>query len=371
MLLWPDPRAHVFLFFTMMNEITIRRPDDWHLHLRDGDIMRAVLPFTSQLYGRAIIMPNLKPPVTTVKDAAAYRRRILDCLPPDHGFEPLMTLYLTDETQPAEIRLGKNEGIISAVKLYPAGATTNSEFGVTSIKKTFRALEIMQELEVPLSVHGEVHDPGVDIFEREAVFIERELDPLCKNFPELKIILEHVSSKTGVDYVRSAEKYLGATITPHHMLINRSSIFAGGLNPHMYCLPVAKRESDREAVCQAAISGDPRFFFGSDSAPHRVADKEKTGGAAGIFNAPTALPYITQKFDVEGALDNLEAFMSLNGARFYGLPPNSDDVTLKKEVSSISVADYIQVGSDKVTVFHSHEPLYWQIVAGLRDTVSE
>ncbi len=349
-----------------MNEITIRRPDDWHLHLRDGDILAAVLPFTAALYGRAIIMPNLKPPVTTVKDAAAYRQRILDCLPPDHGFEPLMTLYLTDNTEPAEIRLGKDEGIISAVKLYPAGATTNSEFGVTSIIKTYRVLKIMQELDVPLSVHGEIHDPDVDIFEREAVFVERELDPLRKNFPELKIILEHVSSKTGVEYVRSADRYLGATITPHHMLINRSSIFAGGLNPHMYCLPVAKRESDREAIGEAAVSGDPRFFFGSDSAPHRVTDKEKTGGAAGIFNSPTALPYIAQRFEAEGALENLEAFMSLNGARFYGLSPNSDEITLKKAVSSISIPDSIEVDSGKVTVFKSHEPLHWQVAVGLK-----
>ena len=342
-----------------MNEITIKRPDDWHLHLRDGDILTAVLPFTAELYGRAIIMPNLKPPVTTVKVAAAYRQRILDCLPPDHGFEPLMTLYLTDNTEPSEIRLGKDEGIIRAVKLYPAGATTNSEFGVTSIKKTYRVLEIMQELDVPLSVHGEIHDPGVDIFEREAVFIDRELNPLRKNFPELGIILEHVSSKTGVDYVRSVDRYLGATITPHHMLINRSSIFAGGLNPHMYCLPVVKRESDRIAICEAAVSGDPRFFFGSDSAPHPVTDKEKTGGAAGIFNSPTALPYIAQKFEADGALENLEAFMSLNGARFYGLPPNSDRISLKKVDSPVSVPEFIEVGPDRVNVFQSIEPLFW------------
>lgn len=323
--------------------------------------MRAVLPFTSELYGRAIMMPNLKPPVTTVKGAVAYRERILDCMPPGHRFEPLMTLYLTDNTELSEIRLGKNEGIISAVKLYPAGATTNSELGVTSIKKIYRVLEIMQKLEVPLSVHGEIHDPAVDIFEREAVFIDRELDPLRQNFPELKVILEHVSSKIGVEYVQSTDQGLGATITPHHLLINRSSIFASGLNPHMYCLPVAKRESDRIAICKAAVTGDPRFFFGSDSAPHRVADKEKTGGAAGIFNSPTALPYITQKFEAEDALDHLEAFMSLNGARFYGLPPNSDQITLSKSDSPVAVPEFIEVGPARINVFQATEPLLWYV----------
>jgi dihydroorotase len=281
-----------------------------------------------------------------------------------------MTLYLTDETAPAEIRLGKSEGILTAVKLYPAGATTHSEHGVTSLKKIYRVLEVMQECNLPLSVHGEVVDPNVDVFEREAVFIDRELAPLRQDFPELKIILEHVSSKTGVDYVRSADQFLGATITPHHLLINRSSLFAGGLNPHMYCLPVAKRESDREAVCMAAVSGDPRFFFGSDSAPHRVTDKEKAGGAAGIFNSPTALPYIAQLFEAKGALNNLEAFMSLNGARFYRLPPNPDQILLKKADSPVSIPEFIEVGSDKVNVFRSHEPPYWQVVGGLRNTLS-
>jgi dihydroorotase len=348
--------------FIKLDEIKIKRPDDWHLHLRDGDMMRAVLPFTAKLYGRAIIMPNLKPPITTVKDATAYRQRILDCSPSDCGFQPLMTLYLTDETAPAEIRLGKIEGTIAAVKLYPAGATTHSEHGVTSVKKLYPVLEVMQNIDVPLSVHGEDIDPRVDIFEREAVFIERELEPLRKDFPGLKIILEHVSSKTGIDLVRSADSNLAATITPHHLLINRNNIFAGGLNPHLYCLPVAKRESDREAVCQAAISGDPRFFFGSDSAPHRVADKEKTGAAAGIFNSPTALPYITQLFEAKGAFDNLEAFMSLNGARFYGLKPNSDQITMRKADSPVSVPEFIQVGRDRVNVFQTIEPLFWHVV---------
>ena len=354
-----------------MNELTIKRPDDWHLHLRDGEMMRAVLPFTAELYGRAIIMPNLRPPVRTVEDAAAYRQRILDCLPPGHGFQPLMTLYLTDETPPAEIRAAKTAGLLSAVKLYPVGATTNSEQGVTDIKKVYRVLEVMQELGVPLSIHGEISDPGVDIFDREAVFIDRALEPLRRDFPELKIILEHVTSRTGVDYVLATAKGLGATITPHHLLIDRSFIFAGGLNPHMYCLPVAKRKADLLAVRKAAVSGDPRFFFGSDSAPHRMVDKEKAGGAAGIFNIPFAISCIAQVFEEEQVLNNLEAFMSLNGACFYGLPTNLDRITLEKEESSISVPEYISVGENRVKVFTSPRPLYWQVVKGLRMTVKQ
>ena len=348
------------------NELMIKRPDDWHLHLRDGEMMRAVLPFTAELYGRAIIMPNLQPPVRTFQDLKTYRQRILDALPTGHGFQPLMTLYLTDETPPAEIRLAKNQGLLAAVKLYPVGATTHSEHGVTAIKKVYRALEIMQEFSIPLLIHGEANDPAVDIFDRESVFIDRELDPLRKDFPGLKIVLEHVTSKTGVDYVLSAESGLATTVTPHHLLINRTSIFAGGLNPHMFCLPVAKREADRLAVRKAAVSGDPRFFFGSDSAPHRLVDKEKTGGAAGVFNMPTALPYIVQVFEAEESIDNLEAFMSINGARFYGLPPNPDTISLSKTTAPIPIAESIPVGEDKVKVFQIREPLFWQVVRGLR-----
>jgi len=351
-----------------MTELTITRPDDWHLHLRDGDMMRAVLPYTAELYGRAIIMPNLKPPVKTAKDARAYRQRILDCLPSGHGFQPLMTLYLTDDTPRAEIQAANSDGLLAAVKLYPVGATTHSEQGVTDLKKVYRVFEVMQELKIPLLIHAEISDPAVDIFDRESVFIDRELVPLRKDFPELKIVFEHVTSRTGIDYVRSVERGLAATITPHHLLINRNMIFRGGLNPHMYCLPIAKREADRLAIRKAAVAGDPRFFFGSDSAPHRQSDKEKAGGAAGIFNIPTALPYIAQVFEGEGALDNLESFMSLNGAQFYGLSPNPDTVALKKTASSIPIADYLAVGRDKVNVFHPFPPLYWQVVKGLRKT---
>jgi dihydroorotase len=350
------------------DELIITRPDDWHLHLRDGDMLRAMLPFTAELYGRAIVMPNLRPPVRTVQDLRAYRQRILDALPPGNDFQPLMTLYLTDETPPEEIRHGHAEGLLTAVKLYPVGATTHSEYGVTEMKKVYPVFEVMQDLDIPLSVHGEVSDPGVDIFDRESVFVDRELDPLRKDFPELKIVMEHVTSKTGVDYILSAERGLGATVTPHHLLINRNSIFAGGLNPHMFCLPVAKRAADRQSIRKAAVTGDPRFFFGSDSAPHRSVDKEKAGGAAGIFNTPTALACIVQVFEAEGSLDNLEAFMSVNGARFYGLPKNPDAITLKKAASSLPPAEFVPVGKDKVKVFQTHEPLYWHVVAGLRQS---
>jgi dihydroorotase len=351
-----------------MNELTIKRPDDWHLHLRDGDIMRAVLPYTAEVFGRAIIMPNLQPPVKTVQDLKLYRQRILDCLPAGHDFQPLMTLYLTDETSTEEIRQARNLGLLAAVKLYPVGATTHSEHGVTSLKKVNRVLEVMQELGIPLSIHGESADPNVDIFERESVFIDHELIPLRKDFPELRIILEHVTSKNGVEYVLSADSKLGATITPHHLLINRNDIFIGGLNPHMYCLPVAKREADRLAIRKAAVSGDPHFFFGSDSAPHRLNDKEKAGGAAGLFNTPTALSSIVKVFEEEASLDNLEAFLSLNGARFYGLPPNPETIALNKAAAAITIAATIHVGEDAVKVFHSREPLFWKVTKGLRPT---
>jgi dihydroorotase len=351
-----------------MNELMIRRPDDWHLHLRDGAMMKAVLPYSAQLYGRAIIMPNLRPPVRTVKDAAAYRQEILNCLPTGHDFKPLMTLYLTDETPPAEIRLAKSEDLLTGVKLYPVGATTNSEQGVTEIRKVYRALEVMQELDIPLLIHGEVSDPQVDIFDREAVFIDRELAPLRRDLPELRIVMEHVSSKIGVDYVLAAKKNLGATVTPHHLLINRNSIFAGGLNPHMYCLPVVKQEADRLAIRQAAVSGDPRFFFGSDSAPHRRVDKEKAGAAAGIFNVSTALAAVVQVFEAEASLPNLEAFMSLNGPRFYGLPANPDTITLKKADSPLDTAEHVPVGRHQVKVFQIAEPLFWRVIDGLRPT---
>lgn len=349
-----------------MDTITIRRPDDWHLHLRDGDILQAVLPFTAELFGRAIVMPNIKPPARTKEEITSYRHRIISHLPENHGFQPLMTLYLTDATSPEEVSICKGENLISAVKLYPVGATTNSEHGVTDIRKVYSVLERLQELDIPLSVHGESSAPGVDLFDREAVFIERDLLPIRKDFPELKVVFEHLTSKIGVDYVLSCGKEVGATITPHHLLITRNDIFTGGLQPYMYCLPIAKREEDRLAIRQAAVSGDSRFFFGSDSAPHFMSSKEASGGAAGIFNVPTAIPYITQVFEEEAALDKLENFLSINGARFYNLPINADTIRLQKLPESIEATEELHVGMEMMKIFRLNSPLHWAVNQGLQ-----
>jgi dihydroorotase len=354
--------------YIKMDYITIRRPDDWHLHLRDSDILQAVLPYTAELFGRAIVMPNIKPPARTKAEIAAYRQRITRCLPQGHRFQPLMTLYLTDETSPEEISICTSEQLISAVKLYPVGATTNSEHGVTDIRKVYPVIERMQELDIPLSVHGESSAADVDLFDREAVFIERDLQPLRKDFPELKVVFEHLTSKIGVDYVRSCGQEVGATITPHHLLITRNDIFTGGLQPYMYCLPIAKREEDRLAIRQAAVSGDSRFFFGSDSAPHFKSSKETSGGAAGIFNVPTAIPYVTQVFEEEAALDRLEDFLSINGARFYNLPINTDTITLQKLPESIQDAEDLHVGMEVVKIFRPRSPLNWTVTQGLQKT---
>jgi len=313
------------------NSLTLRRPDDWHLHLRDGTMLAAVLPFTARSFGRAIVMPNLTPPVTSVDAARAYRDRILKALPAGLSFTPLMTAYLTDASDPREIARGHAEGIFVAAKLYPAHATTNSAFGVTDIRKIDRVLERMAEIGMPLLVHGEVTALDVDIFDRETIFIDRVLAPLIERLPALKIVFEHITTKAAADFVSKAGATLAATVTAHHLVINRNALFAGGLRPHMYCLPVAKRERDRLALRQAAISGNPKFFLGTDSAPHRVADKECDCGCAGIFSAPAALETYARVFDEENALDRLEAFASLNGPRFYGLKPNEETVTLKRE----------------------------------------
>lgn len=353
-----------------MTEITIRRPDDWHLHLRDGHILQAVLPFTAELFGRAIVMPNIKPPARTRAEITSYRQRIIRCLPAGHSFEPLMTIYLTDDTSPEEISSCNSAQLISAVKLYPVGATTNSEYGVTDIKKTYPVLELMQKFQIPLSVHGESSAPSVDLFDREAVFIERNLEPLRNDFPELKVIFEHLTSKIGVDYVLSCGKEVGATITPHHLLITRNDVFNGGLQPHMYCLPIAKREEDLRAIQQAAVSGDSRFFFGSDSAPHFITSKESSAGAAGIFNVPTAVPYVAQVFAEESALDKLEGFLSINGAQFYNLPINSDTITLQKiprpTEHNIKNTEELNIGKEKIKFFRHHTPPQWAVIRGLQ-----
>ncbi|MHA1537261.1 MAG: dihydroorotase [Alphaproteobacteria bacterium] len=344
-----------------MPSLTIRRPDDWHLHLRDGDMLRAVLPFTAAVFARAIVMPNLAPPVASRQAALAYRKRIRQALPPGHRFEPLMTCYLTDTTGPEDLRAGFEEGVFTAAKLYPAGATTNSASGVTSVARIHPVLETMQKLDMPLLVHGEVVDDDVDLFDREAVFIERVLDPLRRDFPDLPVVFEHLTSLEAVDYVMSSSGRLGATITPHHLAINRNAMFKGGLRPHNYCLPVAKREKHRLALLGAATSGDRRFFLGTDSAPHLARDKQSDCGCAGIFNAPNALPCVAQSFDDREALENLEAFTSLNGARFYGLPLNDDTVTLSKSDRPVAGPAPVAVAGDEIRVFAPPAPVYWRL----------
>jgi len=343
--------------------LTIRRPDDWHLHLRDDEMLRAVLPFTANVFGRAIVMPNLTPPVACAADAAAYRDRILAALPAGAGFEPLMTAYLTDGTDAEDLAQGHADGIFTAAKLYPAGATTNSDNGVTDIANIQGVLATMECIGMPLLVHGEVTDPAVDIFDREKVFIDRVLKPALEKFSALKVVFEHITTADGVAFVRSAGANVAATITPHHLVINRNALFAGGMRPHMFCLPVAKRERHRLALRDAATSGEAAFFLGTDSAPHPVSAKESDCGCAGIFNAPSALEVYAQVFDDEGALDRLEAFASLNGPAFYGLPANEDTVTLSR--GERATDPLLRVGDDDVLPFDTGAALGWRLASSV------
>ena len=314
----------------MTTSLTILTPDDWHLHVRDGDATRAVLPATVRQFRRAIIMPNLKPPVRTVTEAAAYRERIVAAIPRGAQFEPLMTLYLTDNTPPDEIARAVDSGFVKALKYYPAGATTNSDAGVTDIAKPMKTLEKMAELGLPLLMHGEVTDPAVDVFDREAAFIERVFEPLMKRLPSLKVVFEHITTRQGAEYVAAAPANVAATITPQHLLFNRNEIFKGGVRPHYYCLPVLKREEHRVALVKAATSGSAKFFLGTDSAPHAKNTKEIACGCAGCYTAPHALELYAQAFEAAGALDKLEGFASFHGPAFYGLPRNTGHVTLEK-----------------------------------------
>ena len=347
----------------MVTELALRRPDDWHLHLRDGAMLEGILPESARDFARAIIMPNLVPPVVTGADAAAYRDRILAALPDGMTFEPLMTLYLTEGTDAADLRAAAQSGLIKAVKLYPAGATTNSHSGVRDFDKVRGVLEVMAEIGLPLCVHGEVTDPAVDIFDREAVFLETVLDPLRRRIPGLRVVLEHVTTREGVDYVRAQERDLAATITVHHLMINRNAIFAGGIRPHYYCLPVAKREEHRLALRAAATSGDARFFLGTDSAPHVDPAKECGCGCAGIYTAPNAMACLAHVFEEEGALDRLEAFASLNGPAFYRLPPNEGRLVLEKRAAPVPVPDKVVTGEGTVTVFDPMVPVHWTVSA--------
>jgi dihydroorotase len=348
----------------MTTRLTITRPDDWHLHLRDGAAMADVLPYTARVFARAIVMPNLKPPVTTVALAAAYRERILAALPAGLAFEPLMTLYLTDNTSPDEIRRAKESGFVHGVKLYPAGATTNSESGVTDLARCARALEAMQAVDLPLLIHGEVTDADVDVFDREARFIDDVLIPLRRAFPALRVVFEHITTRPAVDYVTQAEGRIAATITAHHLLYNRNAIFLtpegrAGVRPHYYCLPVLKRETHRQALVAAATSGNPRFFLGTDSAPHPKGEKESACGCAGCFTAAGALPMYAAAFDAAGALDKLEAFAGFHGADFYGLPRNRGTVTLAKRAWTMPAE--LKFGDTTLVPLAAGETLAWQV----------
>jgi len=343
----------------MTQEITITRPDDWHLHVRDGAPLRTVVPHTARQFGRAIIMPNLRPPVTTANEAAHYRARVRAAVPAGVKFEPLMTLYLTDNLPPEEIQRAKDIGVV-ACKLYPAGATTNSDAGVTDIRKTYKTLEAMQREGLLLLVHGEVTSPEIDLFDREAVFIEQQLKPLRRDFPELKIVFEHITTKEAAQYVQESDRFTGATITAHHLLYNRNALFTGGIRPHYYCLPVLKREVHRQALVAAAISGNPKFFLGTDSAPHPVHLKEHATGCAGCYTAHAAIEMYAEAFDAAGALDKLEGFASFYGADFYGLPRNTGTITLRRE--SWTPPESFPFGEAELKPLRSGETLPWRLV---------
>jgi dihydroorotase len=342
-----------------MDRINLTMPDDWHLHLRDGEALRAVLADSARRFGRAIVMPNLKPPVTTVEAARAYRDRILSALPPGSGFEPLMTLYLTDNTKPAEIHKARTSGIVNAVKYYPAGATTNSDSGVTDIRKCLDVLAVMAETGLPLLVHGEVTDPQIDVFDREKVFIERTMIALVQQFPSLRIVMEHITTANAVKFVLSAPDNVAATITAHHLLMNRNDIFRGGIRPHNYCLPILKREEHRLALVKAATSGNPKFFLGTDSAPHARHTKEAACGCAGIYTAHGGIELYAEAFDAAGKLDKLEGFASFHGADFYGLARNRRQIALVR--SSWLVPDAIAYGTDTLVPLRGGSTIAWKI----------
>ncbi len=343
------------------DKLTFTRPDDWHLHLRDGNAMRSVLPDTARRFARAIIMPNLKPPIVTTEQAAAYRVRILSALPAELAgrFEPLMTLYLTDTTSPEEITRAQASGIVQGIKLYPAGATTHSDAGVTDIARCEATLEKMEELDMPLLVHGEVVDPAVDVFDREKIFIDRVLTPLLQRFPGLRVVFEHITTREAVEFVQTAPNRIAATITAHHLMLNRNALFTGGLRPHHYCLPVLKREIHRQALLEAATSGHSRFFLGTDSAPHPVRDKESACGCAGIYSAHAAIEFYAEVFEQAGRLDRLEAFTSFHGPDFYGLPRNTDRISLIRK--SWQIPEQVELGEEKLIPLRAGEQARWKL----------
>lgn len=341
--------------------LKIRRPDDWHIHLRDDDMLKTVLPYTSQVFGRAIVMPNLAPPITTVEAARAYRDRILAAVPQGHSFTPLMTCYLTNSLAAAELVNGFEQGVFTAAKLYPANATTNSSHGVSDVKAIYPLFEQMQKIDMPLLIHGEVTDAAVDIFDREARFIDQVMEPIRRQFPELKIVFEHITTKEAAQYVQEGNRFLGATITPQHLMFNRNHMLVGGIRPHLFCLPILKRNIHQDALRKAVASGSDRFFLGTDSAPHAKHRKESSCGCAGVFNAPNAIPAYASVFEELGALEHLEAFCSLNGPGFYGLPVNTDFIELQRV--STTQAEEIAMGSETVVPFLAGETLKWSVKA--------
>jgi dihydroorotase len=347
----------------MTTRLTIRKPDDWHLHVRDGAMLKAVMPFTARHFGRAILMPNLIPPVATTKDALGYRERVMAALPKGSTFKPLLTCYLTDDTDPNDVERGFKDGVFTGVKLYPANATTNSAAGVTDYRKVMHVLERMEKIGMPFLMHGEDVDPEIDIFDREAMFIERYLSKWTKQFPGLRFILEHLSSKNGVDFVRSAAPQVGGTITPYHMVLTRTDWLGWGLKPYMYCMPVIKTAKDRAALRKAATSGEACYFLGTDSAPHPVAKKLSVNGIPGLFNAPVAIESYAQVFEEEGALDRLEAFASLNGPKHYRLPPNEETITLEKTSWTAPEEVKVEGPDEKALVYRGGETIAWKVVS--------
>jgi len=344
-----------------MDSITITRPDDWHIHLRDGAALATTVPHAARIFGRAIVMPNLRPPVSTLQDAISYRERIMPAVPAGSGFQPLMTLYLTDRTSPAEIALAKQSGVVTAVKLYPAGATTNSDSGVTSLEQLYPTIEAMEKHDLPLLIHGEVTDAHIDIFDRERVFVERHMIPITKRFPDLRVVMEHITTKEAAEFVAGASSKVAATITAHHLLLDRNAMFAGGIRPHLYCLPVLKRESHRQALVAAATSGSPKYFLGTDSAPHARPTKETACGCAGIYTAHAAIELYAEVFDIVGALDKLEAFASFHGPDHYKLPRNADRITLTRR--EWSVPDVFPFDGETLVPFRAGTTVAWTAAA--------
>ena len=344
-----------------MEEIEIIKPDDWHVHFRDNEILKAVVPETTRHFARSIVMPNLVPPILNAKQAIEYKKRIENAIPSTDSFEPLMTIYLTEETNKNELKQAYKNGDVFAVKLYPAGATTNSDSGVKDIKKVMPVLETMAEIGMPLLIHGEVTDKEIDIFDREKVFIDEKLDFICKELPDLKITLEHITTTEATQYVKEGNKNLAASITPHHLALNRNALFVGGIRPHNYCLPILKRETHRKALLQAALSGNPKFFLGTDTAPHLTKDKESACGCAGVFNATYSIQILTQLFDNENSLHNLEKFTSINGAYHYNLKTNKDTILMSKSSEKLNFKQYLFLEKQKIKIFEPDFLVFWRV----------